>query len=103
MQDEQNGHLTKRELVARIATETGIVQQDVQAVLQKSLDYIVDSLVQGRNVEFRDFGVFQVKSRKARQGYNPARPEEKVEIPERRVVRFKPGKKMKEVVRGGQP
>jgi nucleoid DNA-binding protein len=103
MQDELNGHLTKRELVARIAMETGIIQQDVQAVLQKSLDYIVDSLVQGRNVEFRDFGVFQVKSRKARQGYNPARPEEKVEIPERRVVRFKPGKKMKEVVHGGQP
>ena len=91
--------LTKRELVARIANETGMVQQDVYAVLQKSLDTIVDSLVAGRNVEFRDFGVFQVKGRKARRGYNPTAPETNITIPERRVVRFKPGKKMKDLVR----
>jgi DNA-binding protein HU-beta/integration host factor subunit alpha len=95
--------MTKRELVVRIAEETGLIQQDVYAVVQKSLDYIIESLVKGDNVEFRDFGVFQVKQRRARKGYNPAVPERAVTIPERRVVRFKPGRKMKAMVKSSLP
>ena len=87
--------MTKRELVTRIATETGLVQEDVYAVVQKTLDYIIESLVQDENVEFRNFGVFEVRRRRARKGYNPAHPEQVVQIPERRVVKFKPGKIMK--------
>jgi nucleoid DNA-binding protein len=90
--------LTKRDLVVRIAAETGLVQQDVYAVLQKTLDHITDSMVEGRNVEFRDFGVFDVRSRKARKGYNPSQPGNYIDIPARRVVKFKPGKKMRERV-----
>lgn len=92
--------MTKRELVVRIAEETGLIQTDVSAVLQKSLDYIVDALVEGRTVEFRNFGVFEVCVRKARVGRNPNKPENEVAIPERRVVKFKPGKVMKKRVTG---
>jgi nucleoid DNA-binding protein len=84
----------------RIAEETGLIQQDVFAVLQKSLDYIVEALAKGDNVEFRNFGVFTLKTRKARIGRNPKKPENTVMIPERKVVKFKPGRIMKKKVTG---
>jgi nucleoid DNA-binding protein len=89
------GIMTKRDLVVRISRETGLVQEDVYAIVQKTLDYVAEALVKGETVEFRDFGVFEVCTRKARIGRNPNRPENVVQIPERRVVKFKPGKKMK--------
>jgi len=90
--------MTKRELVVRISKETGLIQEDVYAVIQKSLDYITEGLVKGEHVEFRDFGVFEVCTRRPRIGRNPNRPQDVVQIPERRVVKFKPGKKMKAAV-----
>jgi len=60
--------MTKRDLVMRIADETGLIQQDVYAVIQKSLDYIVEALEQDDTVEFRNFGVFEVRERKQRIG-----------------------------------
>jgi len=92
--------LTKRGLVMRIAGETGLIQQDVFAVLQKTLDYITESLAKGDNVEFRNFGVFMLKTRKARIGRNPKKPLNTVMIPARRVVKFKPGRIMKKKVTG---
>ena len=87
--------MTKRDLVVRIAAETGLSQQQVMAIIQKTLDYITESLVGRENIEFRDFGVFEVITRKSRIGRNPHKPEDTVVIPERRVVKFKPGKEMK--------
>jgi nucleoid DNA-binding protein len=92
--------LTKRDLVIRIAEETGLIQQDVFAVLQKSLDYIVEALAKGNHVEFRNFGVFTIKTRKARIGRNPKKPLNTVTIPARKVVKFKPGRIMKKKVTG---
>ena len=92
--------LTKRDLVIRIAEETGLIQQDVFAVLQKSLDYIVEALAKGNHVEFRNFGVFTIKTRKARIGRNPKKPQNTVTIPSRKVVKFKPGRIMKKKVTG---
>jgi len=92
--------MTKRDLVVRISKETGIIQEDVFAVLQKTLDYVTEALVRGEHIEFRDFGVFEVTVRKRRIGRNPNRPENVVTIPERKVVKFKPGKKMKALVLG---
>lgn len=92
--------MTKRDLVVRIADETGLIQQDVAVVLQKSLDYIIESLEKDENVEFRNFGVFEINIRKARVGRNPNKPEDVVTIPERRVVKFKPGKIMKQRITG---
>ncbi len=90
--------MTKRDLVVRIAEETGLIQQDVYTVIQKMLDYIVEGLAKGETIEFRNFGVFEVRTRKQRIGRNPNRPEQVVTIPERKVVKFKPGKIMKELI-----
>ena len=87
--------LTKRDLVIRISNETGLVQQQVFAVVQKTLDYISEALAKGDKVELRNFGVFEVKVRKARVGRNPNAPETDVPIPERSVVKFKSGKEMR--------
>src|SRR6476620_3165070 len=87
--------LTKRDLVTRISNETGLIQQQVLDVLQKTLDYIAESLSKGDKVELRNFGVFEVKVRKARIGRNPNAPATDVPIPQRSVVKFKPGKEMR--------
>ncbi|WP_372794184.1 HU family DNA-binding protein [Pontiella sp.] len=92
--------MTKRDLVMRIADETGLIQQDVYAVIQKTLDYIVEALEQDDTVEFRNFGVFEVRERKQRIGRNPNKPENVVTIPARKVVKFKPGKIMRERITG---
>ena len=90
--------MTKRDLVIRISNETGLVQQQVLDVVQKTLDYISEAVAKGRKVELRNFGVFEVKIRKARVGRNPNAPETDVPIPQRAVVKFKPGKDMREEV-----
>ena len=90
--------MTKRDLVIRISNETGLVQQQVLEVVQKTLDCITEAMAQGKTVELRNFGVFEVKIRKARIGRNPHEPETDVPIPQRAVVKFKPGKEMREMV-----
>ena len=87
--------LTKRDLVIRISDETGLGQQQVFDVVQKTLDYITESLAKGDKVELRNFGVFEVKVRKARVGRNPNKPETDVPIPARSMVKFKSGKEMR--------
>jgi len=90
--------MTKRDLVVRISEETGLVQQEVLDVVQKTLDHISTAVAAGQTVELRNFGVFEVKVRKARIGRNPNQPETDVPIPRRAVVKFKPGKEMREAV-----
>lgn len=90
--------MTKRQMVLKIAEETGLIQADVAAVVQRSLEHIIESLQNGENVEFRNFGVFEVQIRKSRIGRNPKKPDQTVTIPERKVVKFKPGKVMKDTI-----
>ncbi len=87
--------LTKRDLVIRISNETDLGQQQVFGVVQKTLDYISEALAKGDKVELRNFGVFEVKVRKARVGRNPNKPEIDVPIPARSTVKFKAGKEMR--------
>ena len=87
--------LTKRDLVMRISSETGLIQQQVMEVIQKTLNYIGEALARGDKVELRNFGVFEVKVRRARIGRNPNAPAATVPIPQRSVVRFRPGKEMR--------
>jgi nucleoid DNA-binding protein len=87
--------LTKRDLVMRISSDTGIIQQQVFTVVQKTLDSISEALAAGNKVELRNFGVFEVKTRRARIGRNPNSPQTDVPIPERAVVKFKAGKEMR--------
>ena len=90
--------MTKRDLVVRISSETGLIQEQVLDVVQKTLDYISEAVAQGKTVELRNFGVFEVKIRKARIGRNPNSPAKDVPIPPRAVVKFKPGKEMRDSV-----
>jgi len=87
--------LTKRDLVIRISEETGLIQTQVFEVVQKTLNYITEALAKGDKVELRNFGVFDVKIRKARVGRNPNKPETDVPIPARAMVKFKSGKEMR--------
>jgi nucleoid DNA-binding protein len=95
--------MTKRDIVIRISEETGLVQQKVLEVVQRTLDHISDAVANGKTVELRNFGVFEVKVRKARIGRNPNQPETDVPIPQRAVVKFKPGKEMREAVLKSTP
>ena len=88
---------TKKELVNRIADQTGQTKVVVKDVNQRFLDEIIDELAHGRRLEFREFGVFEVKERAARRAQNP-RTLEKVEVPAKRVVKFKVGRLMRERV-----
>ncbi|MCP5521773.1 MAG: integration host factor subunit beta [Verrucomicrobiales bacterium] len=90
--------MTKRDLVVRISEETDLRQQDVLSVIQRTLDHISAAVAKGETVELRNFGVFEVNIRKARIGRNPNAPETDVRIPPRAVVKFKPGKEMREEV-----
>ena len=90
--------MTKREIVMKISSETGLTQVEVKRVVQRTFDLIVDALTAGAKVELRNIGVFQVKRRKKRLGRNPNKPEEVIPIPEKNVPDFKPGKIMKEKV-----
>jgi len=90
--------LTKRDIVIHISEETGLIQSQVFAVVQKTLDQVAEELAKGGKVELRNFGVFDVKIRKARVGRNPNKPETDVPIPARAMVKFKAGKEMKAAV-----
>jgi nucleoid DNA-binding protein len=90
--------MTKRDLVVKISEETGLVQQQVLDVIQRTLDHVSNALAKGETVELRNFGVFEVKVRKARIGRNPNAPERDVRIPPRAVVKFKAGKEMRDEV-----
>ncbi|MGE3313120.1 MAG: HU family DNA-binding protein [Limisphaerales bacterium] len=90
--------MTKRDIVVAISSETHLVQQDVAKVVQRTLEIIREAVSHGKTVELRNFGVFEVKVRKARIGRNPNAPEKDVRIPPRSVVKFKPGKEMRDEV-----
>ena len=91
--------LTKRGLVLRICEDTDQPQQHIFDIVQRTFDHITKALAQGGKVELRNFGIFEVRVRKARMGRNPGAPGTKVPIPERSVVRFKAGREMRLAVR----
>lgn len=96
--------ITKKELIDRIADNTDSRRVKVKQIVQSFLDEIIKELGQGNRLEFRDFGVFETKLRKARKAQNP-KTLEPVEVPEKRTVKFKVGRLMKErlsEISGGQ-
>ena len=91
--------ITKKELIDRIADSTGHRRVQVKKVVQQFLDEIINELGTGNRLEFRDFGVFETKVRKARKAQNP-KTLEPVEVPEKRTVKFKIGRLMKQKLSG---
>lgn len=90
--------MTKKEIVRTISEEIGLTQLKTKEIVQKTFDAIVETLVEEKRIELRNFGVFEVKKRAARKARNP-RTGDKVYVPEKYVVTFKPGKEMEERVR----
>ena len=95
-----SNNLTKRQIVQKIYDGKNYKQEDVRKIVQETLDIIRDALIEGRNIELRKFGVFEIQVRKARVGRNPNKPETDVMIPRRAVVKFKAGKELKEGLTG---
>ena len=85
--------MTKKEIVKSISDKTGLTQLQIKEIVQLTFDGIIETLLEEGRVELRNFGVFQVKSRKARKARNP-RTGRQVDVPEKFVVTFKPGKEM---------
>jgi integration host factor subunit beta len=91
--------VTKKELVNRIADRTGVTKVVAKEIIQSFLDAIIDELAEGNRLEFREFGVFESRERAARRAQNP-RTLEKVDVPAKRIVKFKVGRMMRKKVSG---
>ena len=89
--------VTKKELIDQIAEATGQKRVVVKKIVQSFLDNIIIELGKGNRLEFRDFGVFEVKQRRARMAQNP-KTLEPVEVPPKRTVKFKVGRLMKQTL-----
>ena len=96
--EAEERRVTKKEIVKTISEEIGLTQLKTKEIVQKTFDAIVETLVEERRIELRNFGVFEVKERAARKARNP-RTGQRVDVPEKFVVTFKPGKEMEEKVR----
>ena len=90
--------MTKKEIVKQISERIGLTQLKTKEIVQQTFDAIVETLLEVGRIELRNFGVFEVKQRKARKARNP-RTGARVDVPPKNVVTFKPGKEMEEKVR----
>ena len=90
--------MTKKEIVKQISEKLSVPQLTIKEIVQLTFDSIIETLIQHGRIELRNFGVFEVKKRKGRDARNP-RSGEKVKVPPKVVVTFKPGKEMEEMVR----
>jgi nucleoid DNA-binding protein len=90
--------MTKKEIVKEISERAELTQLKTKEIVQWTFDAIVKTLIQDGRIELRNFGVFEVKRRKARKARNP-RTGAKVDVEPKNVVTFQPGKEMEEKVR----
>ena len=90
--------MTKKEIVKQISEKLGLTQLKTKEIVQLTFDAIVETLLSDGRIELRNFGVFEVKRRKARKARNP-RTGDKVDVGPKNVVTFKPGKEMEERTR----
>jgi integration host factor subunit beta len=94
--------LTKKDFVDSVASATGYDREQVRHTLQVFLEHVTERLANGERIEFRDFGVFEVRQRAARRAQNP-KTLMPVNVPPRRTVKFKPGRLMKDMPVDGHP
>ncbi|MEZ6235314.1 MAG: HU family DNA-binding protein [Phycisphaerales bacterium] len=93
---------TKKEIIDRIAQSTQMHRDQVRTVVKEFLEQLVNEIGEGNRLEFREFGVFEVKVRGPRQAQNP-KTLEPVMVERRRTVKFKPGLKMREALAAAGP
>jgi integration host factor subunit beta len=87
--------VTKKEIIERISTKSKISRNDVKVAVQEFLDQVIVELKRGNRLEFRDFGVFEVRQRAQRTAQNP-KTMQRVDVPPRKTVKFKVGRLMRE-------
>jgi len=85
--------MTKKDIVKQIASELGVSQSLVYEVVQRTFDGITETLAAEHRIELRNFGVFEIRLRAPRKARNP-RTNERVDVPQRAAVSFKPAKEM---------
>lgn len=89
---------TKKDIVKDISARTGLSQIDTKRVVQNTFEAILDTLVKESRIELRNFGIFIVKERAERKARNP-RTGQEVVVPSKKVVIFRPGRRMEELVK----
>ena len=94
--------VTKKELIDRIADSTQAKRIIVKRIIQTFLDEVIDELAQDNRLEFRDFGVFETRTRSSRIAQNP-KTLERVQVPPKRSVKFKMGRMMREKLASPAP
>ncbi len=90
--------MTKSDLINIIAKRSGLKKEDVKNAMEISIEEIQNALKKGESVGFLGFGVFEVKKVAKRVGMNP-KTKERVDIPSRKQVKFRPGRGLKEIVK----
>lgn len=100
------GTVTRKHLVDRVTENTGLKRADVQAAVESFISVLMEELGKGERIEIRDFGVFDIRRRKARMAQNP-RTLQRISVPAKTTVRFKAGRQLRirlgEEVPGGAP
>ena len=90
--------ITKKDLIAHVSNSTGITHKDVAEVIDAFLDAVSKQLSDGREIALRDFGTLGLRVSRRSVGRNPLQPDVPIAIPDRMVVRFQPGNKLREAV-----
>ena len=92
--------MNKAGLIKKIAQKTNMSNKESEAMVESMVDIIIDELKSGNKVNISGFGTFLSRKRHARGGVNPQKPEERIEIPEVKVAKFKTGKRLKDSLKG---
>lgn len=90
--------MNKAELIAVVAEKTGFTKKESESAVNAFIGSVEDALVNGEKVQLIGFGTFETRERKARQGRNPRKPDETIEIPASTAPVFKAGKALKDAV-----
>jgi len=90
--------VNKQELIAEVASKTGITKKDAEAAVGAVIGTIETALIHGEKVQLIGFGTFETRARKARKGRNPRKPEQLTDIPASTAPVFKAGKALKDAV-----
>ena len=90
--------MNKAEFVAAVAEKTNFTKKDAEVAINAFLSTVEEALVNGEKVQLIGFGTFETRDRKARQGRNPRKPSETIEIAATKSPKFKPGRGLKEAV-----
>ncbi len=91
--------MTKADLVEEVVKVASVSKKHAEIIVNTVFSSIIEALQQDDKIELRGFGSFRVRRRRSRQGRNP-KTGDRVEVPEKRIPYFKPGKELKDLING---